>query len=223
MGVITVGRIGLQALANLSLLIAACLTLAAMFTAQWQIADFGKGEVYEHGLYKDCVKSNDQRSGIITTGDWLCFWKFDQKNQERNNIKAVLLKDWQVSAMGLLGSSCALAIIAIICSCITYCLRYFSIPWAALSFVASVLSLAGIITFLRWSHESDNRLFQMKDIIVEQRYGSSLSIAIAGCVMYFLATVMAGIAVGLVFMEGKRNEGGRHTSNGISLGHATKV
>lgn len=221
MGVITVCKIILPVVANLALLTAVSLTLTAMFTAKWQIADFGNGEVYEHGLYKDCVKTLNQRSGIKTTGDWLCFWKFDQRNQEQASMKSIVLKEWQITALALFGTACGLALLAAISSCIVCCVKYLSIPWAILSFLAAILSLAGVITFLRWSTESENRLIQMRETTVEQEYGLSFTLAIIGCALFFFAAVLAAIAVALVFVGGRRYERVQTTATHYS--HTTKV
>lgn len=210
-------RYGIQVLANISLLTAICLILTAMFTAQWQIADVGDGDVYEHGLYKDCVKSTNQRSNIKTAGDWLCYFKFDQRNQQYS--KSTILKEWQSTALALFGASCVAASLGIICSGITYCVKYFSIPCIVLSATAAILSLAGLITFLRWSNESENRLFHMGESVIEQRYGYSLSIAIAGSVLDFFATILFGVTIGLVHIEGVR-----YTSiTTSSSAHTTKI
>lgn len=201
MGTKSVVKIGLQISSNLFLLAAICLTLAAMFTSSWQIADFGKDQIYEHGLYRDCVKSTDQKSGIMNTGEYLCFYKFDKKYfDDQQTLKNIQLKDWQINAMYLLGTSCIAALLAMLCSMVIYRLKLFSLPSAVLCLLAAVLSLAGLITFLRWSNESENRLFQMKDVIVEQQYGHSLVIAASGCILYFVAAILSAAIAALVFI-----------------------
>lgn len=207
MGTLAMAKMGVQAFANLLLLAGICLTLAGMFTSRWQIANFGRDQVFEHGLYKDCVKSTDERAGILNTGEYLCFYKYDQRYfQYKQTLNTIKLRDWQEQCMYMFGASCALALLAIICSFITYCVRVMAIPWSIFCLFAALLSLAGLITFLRWSNESANRLFEMRDVIVEQQYGESLTMAIAGCILYFIASILSGIVVTLVFLE--RRKGG---------------
>lgn len=84
MAVLTVVKISLQALAVVCLLTGIAITFVGMFTSRWQVADFGPELVHEHGLWKDCQNSETQN--VKTTGDWLCFFKFDKSIRDEKHM-----------------------------------------------------------------------------------------------------------------------------------------
>lgn len=216
MGVVTVARIATQTLSNLCLLIAVCLTFVSMFSSQWLITVVKDDESYNHGLYRDCDKNPLKN----TKGEWMCHWKFTHETDPSLKNDVYQLHEWQVKVMALLGSACALAMLATICACLTCCIKHCSIPWAVLSLFASILSLAGLITFFRYSQDKNIRFYVIPTTSrqIEQEYGLAFELAVSGCVLYFIGTILAFVGVAAVFLAARQHAGVKssHHLNGLT-------
>lgn len=80
MSVVSIVKISLLSLGVVCLLAGIAVTFAGMFTARWQVADFGPQMIHEHGLWKDC--SNADSQSVKSVNEWICIFKFDKANRD---------------------------------------------------------------------------------------------------------------------------------------------
>lgn len=220
MNVLKVVKISSQALSILCSLLAISLTLASMVTSRWLVAEFSTEEIYQHGILKDCEKT-PTKNNLRSAHDWLCFWKFDQ-SRDLNGRPFDELKNWQVAVLALLSTACGIAFIASVCICLSKFIRLCSVPWVVCSSLAALLSMAGVITFFKHAVERENRFFRLEGREVDQQYGFSFYICLAGCILFIVSSVFAFIGMIAIFFESRRNVNDKASYQMITH-HTTKV